>query len=315
MASEMPKLTVKDFKEDVHVDWCPGCGDFGILNAVQMAIHKQGWRPHEVAAFSGIGCAGKSSQYIRTYGIHTLHGRVLAFATGAKLANPNLKVVAIGGDGDGYGIGACHFVNAGRRNLDLAYFVHNNNVYGLTKGQASPTLGLDEQTKSLPQPNINQGVNPLATAIAAGYTWIGRAYAFDVKGLIELMTQAIEHKGAALLDILQPCPTYNNLRDKAFYTPKVYDLSEDDYDGTVKDPTDHAEVEDKKIQALTKVMTPSEKIPIGVFYACEQGTYEDRVASRLPAYPETYPADATWLDDDGKPTADLGPLWDELRIS
>lgn len=309
-------LTVKDYREDdVHVDWCPGCGDFGVLNAVQMTLADLQWEPHEVAVFSGIGCSGKTSQYVRTYGVHTLHGRVLAFATGAKLANPDLKVVAMGGDGDGYGIGACHFLNAGRRNLDMAYIVFNNNVYGLTKGQASPTLKLDEQTKSLPQPNINSGVNPLATALAAGYTWIGRGYAFDIKGLKKLIKAAIEHKGAALLDVYQPCPTYNNLRDKDYFTPRVYKLEDEEYDGRVRDPHDIDEVEEKQRQALHKMMASGDHLPTGVFYEMPMQTYEQRIADRIPGYPGKNPSTPDWIDDEGRPTTDLSSMWDELKVT
>ncbi len=315
MAAELPKLTVKDYKEeDVHVDWCPGCGDFGALNAVQMALAKLQWDPSDVALFSGIGCSGKSSQYVRTYGIHTLHGRVLAFATGAKLANPHLKVVALGGDGDGYGIGACHFLNAGRRNLDLAYIVYSNNVYGLTKGQASPTMPRAAQTKSLPEPNINDSINPIATAIAAGYTWIGRAYAFDVKGMTELIVQAIQHEGAALLDILQPCPTYNNLRDKAFYQPRVVKLDDEGYDGAVADPTDAKEIAAKQAGAIAQSLREDE-FPTGVFYSVRKPTYEERVADRMPDYPNTYPAKQdSWMEADGAPKCDLDPMWKDLRL-
>ena len=148
-------LKVGDFKTDVHNDWCPGCGDFGIVNAIQMALAEMEIPRHETAIFSGIGCSGKTSHFINVFGVHTLHGRVLPFAQGAKISNPNLKIIAVGGDGDGLGIGAGHFVAAGRRNVDMTYIIFDNAVYGLTKGQASPTLKLGEKTKSLPTPNTN----------------------------------------------------------------------------------------------------------------------------------------------------------------
>src|SRR6478672_5697538 len=173
------KLTAKDFKTEVHNNWCPGCGDFGILAAIQGALAQLQLPPHRVATFSGIGCSGKTPHYLRTYGFHTLHGRVLPVATGAKLANLGLTVLAVGGDGDGYGIGAGYFVNAGRRNLDFTYIVFNNAVYGLTKGQASPTLPKGSKTKSLPEQTILEGINPIALAVGAGYTFIARGYALD----------------------------------------------------------------------------------------------------------------------------------------
>ncbi|MDG7028160.1 MAG: 2-oxoacid:ferredoxin oxidoreductase subunit beta, partial [Nitrososphaerota archaeon] len=197
-------LKLSDLKTTAHNDWCPGCGDFGILNAVQMALAEMNLDPSNTVVVSGVGCSSKSPHFIKTYGVHTLHGRAVPFATGIKLANPNLEVVVEGGDGDGMGIGAGHFVNSGRRNLDMLYIVHDNQVYGLTKGQASPTLGLGKKTKSLPSPNVNQAINPLMLAIASGYTWVARGYSYDVRHLKDLIIKGIRHKGYAFLDVLQP---------------------------------------------------------------------------------------------------------------
>lgn len=227
------KATARDFKVSHASDWCPGCGDFGILNALHQALGKLGLPRHQVAIVGGIGCSGKTPYYVGAYGIHTLHGRLLPFATGVKLANPELTVVATGGDGDGMAIGAGHFVNAGRRNVDLTYILFNNEVYGLTKGQASPTLPLGLQTKSLPEPNIQGRVNPLMLALASGFTWIGRGYAFNVRQLVDLIQRAIQHPGLAYLDVLQPCPTYNNVHSREWYAgkdrgnrPRVYSVED-----------------------------------------------------------------------------------------
>jgi 2-oxoglutarate ferredoxin oxidoreductase subunit beta len=285
-------LELKDFRTKVHNDWCPGCGDFGILNAVQMALFELKLEPHQVAIFSGIGCSGKTPHFVNTYGFHTLHGRVLPIATGAKLANNALTVVAVGGDGDGYGIGAGHFVNTGRRNLDFTYVVHNNGVYGLTKGQASPTLPKGLRTKSMPAPAIVEGINPLAMAISAGYTFVARSYALDVRHLKETLKAAIVHKGSALVDVLQTCPTYNDINTKEWYAgtdlatkaPRLYKLEETGYDGNVKDPNDEQEVNQKKGEAITRSFEWGEKVPIGLFYRTEQPTFEDMLASRMPAY-------------------------------
>jgi 2-oxoglutarate ferredoxin oxidoreductase subunit beta len=287
-------LELKDFRTKVHNDWCPGCGDFGILNAVQMALFELKLEPHEVAIFSGIGCSGKTPHFVNTYGFHTLHGRVLPIATGAKLANTALTVVAVGGDGDGYGIGAGHFVNTGRRNLDFTYVVHNNGVYGLTKGQASPTLVKGLRTKSMPAPAIVEGINPLAMAISAGYTFVARSYALDVRHLKETLKAAVLHKGSALVDVLQTCPTYNDINTKEWYAgtdlsakaPRLYRLEDTGYDGNVKDPSNSDEVNQKKGEAITRSFEWGEKIPIGLFYRIEQPTFEDMLANRMPAYKE-----------------------------
>jgi len=287
-------LELKDFRTKVHNDWCPGCGDFGILNAVQMALFELKLEPHDVAIVSGIGCSGKTPHFVNTYGFHTLHGRSLPIATGIKLANTALTVVAVGGDGDGYGIGAGHFLNTGRRNLDFTYVVHDNQVYGLTKGQASPTLPKGQRTKSMPAPAIVEGINPLATAISAGYTFVARSYSLDVRHLKEILKAAILHRGSALVDVLQTCPTYNDINTKEWYAgadlaskvPRLYKLEENGYDGTVKDPNDANEVNQMKGQAIIRSFEWGEKVPIGVFYRIQEPTYEDMIAQRMPSYKE-----------------------------
>jgi 2-oxoglutarate ferredoxin oxidoreductase subunit beta len=287
-------LELKDFRTKVHNDWCPGCGDFGILNAIQMALFELKLEPHQVAVFSGIGCSGKTPHFVNTYGFHTLHGRSLPVATGAKLANTALTVVAVGGDGDGYGIGVGHFVHTGRRNLDFTYVVHDNQVYGLTKGQASPTLPKGMRTKSMPAASIIEGTNPLATAISSGYTFVARSYALDVRHLKEVLKAAIVHKGSALVDVLQTCPTYNDINTKEWYAgadlqtkaPRLYKLEETGYDGTVKDPNDSNEVTQKKAQALVRSFEWGEKVPIGIFYRIQEPTFEDMIGDRMPSYKE-----------------------------
>ncbi len=269
------------------------CGDFGILTSIQMALAQLKVDPDRVAVFSGIGCSGKTTHYINAYGFHTLHGRVLPVATGGRLANTSLTVIALGGDGDGYGIGAGYFVNAGRRNLDFAYLVHNNNVYGLTKGQASPTLAKGKRTKSMPEEAIQDDINPIAMAVAAGYTFIARAYALDPKYTAQIIARAIQHRGSALVDVLQTCPTYNDLYTKEWYEgadlpekrSRLYKLEERGYDGKVHDPTDQQEIVAKKAAAVARSYE-TEPIPIGVYYQIELPTYEDAVAQRIPALAE-----------------------------
>jgi len=290
------------------------CGDFGILTGVQMALAQLNLDPDKVACFSGIGCSGKTPHYIKAYGFHTLHGRVLPVATGGRLANSSITVLAMGGDGDGYGIGAGYFVNSGRRNLDFTYIVHNNNVYGLTKGQASPTLGKGKKTKSMPEQAIQDGINPIAMAVAAGYTFIARAYALEPKYLAGIIAKAIQHKGSALVDVLQTCPTYNDLYTKEWYEgadlpekkSRLYKLEEQGFDGTVKDVTDTSEIIMKKAAAVARSYE-TEPIPVGIYYQAELPTYEDGVNARIPELAEKPLVDIDTFH------RDVTPLLDAMR--
>ncbi len=309
------KLKPMKLKSDKHPDWCPGCGDFGITNAIQQAISNLQLPPWNVHFFTGVGCSGKTSHYVQCYGVHTLHGRSLAFSQGAKVANPKLNVIVAGGDGDGYGIGAGHFVHAGRRNVDMTYVVFDNEVYGLTKGQASPTLPEGDKPKSLAAPHVVQPINPFALALACGYTFIARSYAYDAKHLRATLAAAMEHKGMALVDVLQPCPTYNDLRTKSFFdeevtvkgspVPRVYYMEDEGYDGVVKDSTDATEVNDKRMAAFNKIYQQEERTGLGVYYKIDIPTYEDRVKRNLPILNEYSPIDLPYHDADMNPTTDL----------
>lgn len=318
-------LKMSDYRTPVFADWCPGCGDFGIHTAIQMALAELQLEPHRVVIISGIGCSGKTPHFTKVNGVHTLHGRTLPFALGIKLANPDLEVIAAGGDGDGLGIGAGHFVNTGRRNVDMTYIVHDNAVYGLTKGQASPTLKLGLQTKSLPKPNINAAVNPIALALAAGYTFIARAYAYDVRHTRDILVQAIKHKGLAFVNIQQPCPTYNDINTKDWYSgvdrtdpekgkpkPRVYKLEETGWDPVVKSPDEEL---DKAVAALRKSREWGDKIPLGVFYKNELvPTYEERISKRIPFYRQRPPAKQEISDESQRPTAVMEKWFKELRV-
>ena len=322
-------LKLTDLKTEVHNDWCPGCGDFGILSAIQMALAEMNVEPDNVALVSGVGCSSKTPHFVNTYGIHTLHGRSLPFATGIKLSNPGLEVIACGGDGDGLGIGAGHFVNSGRRNVDMAYILFDNGVYGLTKGQASPTLKLGMKTKSLAMPNINQAINPLMLALASGYTFVGRGYAYDVRHLKDLIKRAIQHRGFAFLDVLQPCPTYNDILTKEYWSgegrldldlggrpiPRTYKLEDTGYDGVVKSPATD-EMEEKIKQAMMKSFEFGDQTPIGIFYQNEGiPIYEDRLAQRIPPYKENPPGKQEIARRDGSPAAIVDEMLEELRVS
>jgi 2-oxoglutarate ferredoxin oxidoreductase subunit beta len=247
-------LTVKDFKGKADPDWCPGCGDFGVLNALKAAVAELGLEPHEVLTISGIGCSSNLPGYINTYGMHTLHGRALAVATGAQLGNHRLKVVVTGGDGDGFGIGGNHFVHTMRRNVDLTYIVMDNQIYGLTTGQVSPTSRKGMKTKSTPYGSVENPVNAIPMAIVCGATYVARGFSGQQKHLIELIEGALQHRGFAFIDVFSPCVTYNKENTYEFFkqrTRRVEDMGHD--------PTDYH-------QAIEKGTLWGEVIPIGLFY-------------------------------------------------
>ena len=255
--SERARVTVKDLKGRVDPDWCPGCGDFGVLAALKQAIAELGHEPHEVMTISGIGCSSNLPGYINTYGMHTLHGRALAVATGVQLGNHDLKIVVTGGDGDGYGIGGNHFVHSMRRNVDLTYIVMNNQIYGLTTGQLSPTGVKGMQTKSTPFGSVENPINPIAMAIAAGATYVARGFTGQQKHLVELIKGGLDHKGFALIDTFSPCVTYNHDNNYDFFKQRTRKLDEMGHD-----PTDlHA--------ALEKGWLWGDVIPIGLFWKRE----------------------------------------------
>lgn len=300
---------LKDYKTNVHNTWCLGCGDFGILNSIQMALAEIQVPPHKVTVVSGIGCSGKATHYINTYGLHTLHGRAVPVATGVKLANPEQTVLAVGGDGDGFGIGCGYFINAGRRNVDFTYLVFDNQVYGLTKGQGSPTMIKGLKAKGMAEAAVQDNLNPMALAISSGYTFVGRGYALQPRSLAQLIAQAVKHRGTAFVDILQTCPVYNDLHDKEWYGqqpnghPRLYQLDDTDYDPIVHDPTDEAEVMAKKVQAISKSYEWGQRIPLGCLYKIDLPTFEDQLAHGRPrgveslTQPNLFNRDVTKLID------------------
>ncbi|WP_291998638.1 2-oxoacid:ferredoxin oxidoreductase subunit beta [Caldivirga sp.] len=312
MATVKVTLSPQDYRSKVWVDWCPGCGNFGILAAETQAFAELGLNPRETVVVSGIGCSGKTPHFMNVEGVHTLHGRSIPYAMGIKLANPNLTVVVNGGDGDLLGIGVGHFVSAGRYNVDLTIILHDNGVYGLTKGQASPTLPRNVKTKALPKPNIKDAVNPIVLALASGYTFVARAYAYDTRHLKEVIKEAIRHKGTALVDVLQPCPTYNDINTKEWYDKRIYKLENEKWDPKVKDPK---EVEEKLVKAIEKAREPmDEKIPIGIFYQNElEPTYTDRLASRISNYLELPPAKQI-IDYNGESLTLIDKILEKRRV-
>jgi 2-oxoglutarate ferredoxin oxidoreductase subunit beta len=245
--------------------WCPGCGNFGILRALNKALVELALEPHQILLVSGIGQSGKLPHYTRGNVFNSLHGRPVPPSIGAKIANPRLAVIAISGDGDAYGEGGNHFIHACRRNHDITYLVHNNQVYGLTKGQASPTSDPGFITRTTPY-GASAPVNPVALAIISGATFVGRSFAGDVEHLSKLIMRGIAHKGFALIDILQPCVTFNNKNTFRWYRERVYKLEgEDDYNASDKN------------MALEKAQEWGDRIPIGLIYRSKLPTYEEQL--------------------------------------
>jgi len=252
-----------DYKTDLKPVWCPGCGDFAVLNSVYRALSELHLEPHETAIVSGIGCSSRLPGYVETYGFNSLHGRALPLATGMKLAAPNLTVLAVGGDGDGLAIGGNHFMHAARRNVDIAYFMMDNEIYGLTKGQAAPTTPSGDRTKSTIYGNPEISVDPCALAISLGASWVGRAFSGDVKGTTELMKLAIGHHGFAFLNIISPCVTWRGDHQTKELRAKLATL-----------PADHDRTNRNAALALT---SEPEHLTTGVLYEIQRPTLLDEM--------------------------------------
>jgi 2-oxoglutarate ferredoxin oxidoreductase subunit beta len=252
---EIKPVKLTDLKGKADPDWCPGCGDFGVLAALNKALVDLQVQPYNVVTISGIGCSSNLPGYISTYGMHTLHGRALAVATGVKLANHDLTVVVTGGDGDGFGIGGNHFIHTMRRNVDLVYLAMDNQIYGLTTGQMSPTSQLGMKTKSTPYGSVENPINPISLALAAGATFVARGFSGEQKHLTELIKQAIQHKGFAFIDVFSPCVTYNLDNTYPWFKQRVKKLEDDSsYDST------------NWTAAMGKSQIWGEEIPIGKFF-------------------------------------------------
>ena len=258
---------VKDFASPVRPTWCTGCGNFGIWNAVKRAMAQLDLAPHQVMLVSGIGCGSKLPDYTHANGFLSLHGRTVPVATGIKLANHGLKVICTHGDGDAYAEGLGHMMHAARRNIGLVDIVQDNRIYGLTKGQYSPTSDQGRVSKTSPWGALEEPVHPLAAALAAGATFVARSWSGDLDHLVDVIARALQHRGYALIDVLQPCVTFNRANSYDFYRPRVYKLQ----DEPGYDPTDQA-------AAFQRALEWGERIPIGIFYQVEnRPSYEERV--------------------------------------
>ena len=259
-------VTLKDFHSDDPIAWCPGCGNFSILKALKKALVDIQQEPHELVIVSGIGQAPKTPHYLRCNCFNGLHGRTLPVATGIRLANHKLTVIAQGGDGDGYGEGGNHFLHAMRRNINITYLVHNNQVYGLTKGQTSPTSDYGFVTGTTPRGAISPACNPLLLAIASDCSFVARGFAGEIDHLAGLIKAGIRHRGFALIDILQPCVSFNRVNTFKWYSDRVYQIDDDsNYDVA------------NRLQAFEKAQEWGDKIPIGLLYRNQRPTLEQQI--------------------------------------
>jgi len=271
--------------------WCPGCGDFAVLKALKGAMPEVGRSPEEVLLVTGIGCSGKLSSYFESYGYHSIHGRSLPIARAAKLANPGLEVVAAGGDGDGYGIGGNHFMHTARENHDMTYIVFNNEIFGLTKGQTSPTSPKGHKSKTQPSGSAKDPVRPLTLSLASGASFVARTAATNPRQAQEILVEAIEHDGFAHVDFLTQCPTWN--KDAKEYVP--YTDVQDEYDFDI---TDRREAADMMYEAESKLYEG--EVLTGRFYRdADRPSYgqEKRSTGEMPQEPlaeRYYDEDAEW---------------------
>ncbi len=255
-----------EYKSEVKVTWCPGCGDFGVLNATYKALAEQGYDTKDVVVVSGIGCSSRFPFFVSTYGFHGVHGRAMPIATGIKLARPELEVIAFGGDGDAFAIGAGHFVHACRRNIDMCYVIMDNAVYGLTKGQYSPTAATGYVSKTTPEGSSEAGINPLMLAIASGATYVARGFSSKPKDLTKLIVDGINHKGFAVIDVYSPCPTFNKVNTFNYWKEECEPLPAD------HDPSDMG-------AAIARALQP-DPLYLGLFYQKEGDSFDEKVRAR-----------------------------------
>ncbi|MFB7813076.1 2-oxoacid:ferredoxin oxidoreductase subunit beta [Paenibacillus chitinolyticus] len=258
--------TLKDFRNNVKPNWCPGCGDFSVQASIQRAAANVGLEPEQLAIVSGIGCSGRISGYVNCYGFHGIHGRSLPIAQGLKMANRELTVLASGGDGDGFAIGMAHTVHAIRRNIDMTYIVMDNQIYGLTKGQTSPRSGEGFKTKSTPSGSIETPLAPLEMALAAGATFVAQSFSSNLKQLTHIIEEGIKHQGFSLINVFSPCVTFNKVNTYDWFKENIVDLETiPDYDPS------------NRIQAMTKLMETDGMLTGIIYQNKTKPSYENLV--------------------------------------
>ena len=264
--------TVDDYKSDEHPTWCPGCGDFGVLNAAYNALRDRGCDPKDVVVVSGIGCSSRIPFFVATYGFHGVHGRTMPVATGLRVVRPELPILVMGGDGDAFAIGGGHFIHAARRNPNLTYVIMDNSIYGLTKGQTSPTSQIGFTTKTTPRGSIDRSLNPLVLALSTGATFVARGFSGQPKELAELIVQGIEHKGLSVIDVFSPCTTFNRVNTFKFYREMVQRL-----------PGDH---DAGNLGEAMRVAMSTDPLYVGVFYREEIATFEEGLEQQKSGTPD-----------------------------
>jgi len=287
-ALNMVELSPKEYKSEVTPVWCPGCGDYGVLNSAYKAISQLGLDPEQTVFVSGIGCSSRFPYFVDTYAMHTLHGRALPVAAGIKLGNPDLEVIVVGGDGDGFSIGGGHVPHVARKNTDLTYICMDNSVYGLTKNQVSPTSDLGMKTKTTPHGSFDMPINPIALALTYGATFVAQAFSGKPKVCAEIIEKAIEHEGFSFVNILSPCPTFNFDNTSASYKESTKPLPED-------------YVPNSRTKALEIAMGSEAKDFMGIYYQDRQPTLVERIQGIID-------------DQGGSPDYDIQKIADRFKV-
>jgi 2-oxoglutarate ferredoxin oxidoreductase subunit beta len=267
------ELQPADYRSDIEPTWCPGCGDFGVISAITKALSELKIRPENVVSVSGIGCSSRAPLFLKNYSMHVLHGRAIPTAIGVKIANPDLTVLVEAGDGDLFSIGSGHNPHAARRNIDITVLCMDNQVYGLTKNQISPTSREGLYGSLTPYGSIDKPINPISYMLTFGATFVAQTYAGNLKHMSDIIKKAISHRGFSFVNIISPCPTYNKVDTFKYYKDKTIDINEQGHN----ELDNLQKALELAMKDLEHYYNESAKVPIGIFYQKEESTYQDRV--------------------------------------